>query len=192
MRSIGAVLAMLFAVQPVFAQTETPPRQPLERVVVGYLERVRVFPGNFLVYAKIDTGARTSSLNARDIKYVERDGETFVRFSVTNRDNETQTFERPVIRKARIRDIGRPAQVRPVIMLGLCIGNIYRFTQVNLSNRAGFNFQLLVGRRFMVQRLLVDPVLQYTVEPTCPQPNHAGLEDGHPSSEKPPVQETAK
>ena len=191
MRSIGAVLAILFAAQPAFAQSETPPRQPLERVVVGYLERVRVFPGNFLVYAKIDTGARTSSLNARDIKYVERDGETFVRFSVTNRDNETQTFERPVIRKARIRDIGRPSQIRPVIMLGLCIGNIYRFTQVNLSNRAGFNFQLLVGRRFMAQRVLVDPVLQYTVEPTCPRPKHAGLEDGHPVSEQ-PVQETAK
>ncbi len=192
MRSIGAVLAILFAAQPALAQTETPPRKPLERVVVGYLERVRIFPGNLLVYGKIDTGARTSSLNAQDFKYVERDGKTFVRFSVTNRDNETRTFERPVIRRARIRDLGRPSQIRPVVMLGLCIGNIYRYTQVNLSNRAGFNFQLLVGRRFMTQLLLVDPVLQYTAEPTCPQPNHAGLENGKPKASPPPVQETAK
>jgi hypothetical protein len=192
MRSIGAVLATLIAAQPALAQTETLPRKPLERVVVGYLERVRIFPGNLLVYGKIDTGARTSSLNAQDLKYVERDGKTFVRFSVTNRDNETRSFERPVIRRARIRDLGRPPQIRPVVMLGLCIGNIYRYTQVNLSNRAGFNFQLLVGRRFMAQRVLVDPVLQYTVEPTCPQPNHAGIGQGRPGSNPPPMQETAK
>jgi hypothetical protein len=182
---------MLFVAQSAFAQTETPPREPLERVVVGYLERVRIFPGSLLVYAKVDTGARTSSLNAQDIKYFQKDGETYVRFSVTNRDNETQTFERPIIRKSRIRDIGRPSQIRPVIMLGLCIGNIYRFTQVNLSNRTGFNFQLLIGRRFMAQRILVDPVLQYTVEPTCPDPDHAGLDSGKPQKSPAPVQETS-
>lgn len=175
MRIGAAVLAIVISTPSAFAQTETPPQQPSERIVVGYLERVRVFPGNFLVFAKIDTGARTSSLNAQDIEYIRKDGKTFVRFSVTNRDNETRTFERPVIRRARIRDIGRPAQVRPVIMLGLCVGNVYRFTQVNLSNRTGFNFQLLVGRRFLAQRMLVDPVRQYTVEPSCPPPSHADL-----------------
>jgi hypothetical protein len=175
MRSIAAVLAIVLAVHPALAQTETLPRPPAERAVVGYLERVRIFPGNFLLYAKIDTGARTSSMNAQNIRYLERDGQRYVRFSVTNRDNETQVFERPVLRRAKIRDIGRAPQVRPVIMLGLCVGNVYRYTQVNLANRAGFNFQLLIGRRFMAQRLLVDPVRQYTTEPSCPHPNHADL-----------------
>ncbi|HSS66211.1 MAG TPA: RimK/LysX family protein, partial [Gammaproteobacteria bacterium] len=107
--------------------------------------------------------------------YLHKDGKTYVRFSVTNRDNETQVFERPVIRHARIRDIGRPSQERPVIMLGLCVGKVYRFTQVNLADRSGFNFQLLVGRRFLAQRILVDPMREYTTEPTCPRPNHLGL-----------------
>lgn len=178
LRPIAAALSIIFAAGMAAAQPETAPKPAEQRGVVGYLERVRLYPGNFLIYAKIDTGARTSSLHAQDIAYVDRDGQTFVRFSVTNRDGQTQTFERLVIRRARIRDLGRAAQVRPVIMLGLCIGNVYRFTQVNLSNRKGFNFQMLVGRRFLAQRLLVDPVRQYTVEPSCPRPDHSDLSDG--------------
>lgn len=150
------------------ASAETTPKPPSERLVVGYIERVRIYPYDFLVHAKIDSGALTASINAQDIEYFSRNGKAMVRFSVTNRDNRTVTFSEPIVRHARIRDIGRNAQVRPVILLGLCVGDVYRVTEVNLSDRTGFNFQLLVGRRFMRQRIVVDPALTYTSEPDCP------------------------
>lgn len=150
------------------ASAETPPKPAADRFVVGYLERVVIYPHDFLVYAKMDTGARTASINAKDIEYFSKDGKAMVRFSVTNRDNRTVVFSEPIIRHARIRDIGHRAQVRPVILLGLCVGSVYRVTEVNLSDRKGFNFQLLVGRQFMRQRIIVDPARTYTTEPNCP------------------------
>lgn len=137
------------------------------RTVVGFTETVRLFPGDIEIRAKIDTGARTSSLHAEDIISFERDGRLWVKFHITNRDNRTQTYERPVVRHVKIKDLTGPALTRPVVMLGICIGDVFRVTEVNLSNRHGFNFQLLVGRRFMRQSLVVDPGRQFTREPRC-------------------------
>jgi len=90
-----------------------------------------------------------------------------VKFHITNRDNRTQTYERPVVRQVKIKSLGGPAVTRPVVMLGICVGDVFRVTEVNLSNRLGFNFQLLIGRRFMRQALVVDPGRQFTREPRC-------------------------
>lgn len=163
---------------PALAQDESPARKRAERLVVGYIERVMVMPGNLVVHAKVDTGARTSSLNATEIEFLYRKTGEWIRFSVTNRDNRTVTFERPVVRHARIKELGGKLQDRPVVMLGLCLGNVFRVTEVNLVDRSGFNFQLLVGRQFMRQRVAVDPARRYTAEPACPGAKDARFDDG--------------
>jgi hypothetical protein len=151
------------------AQTsvETPPLARADRQVVGYTENVRLFPADIPLRAKIDTGARTSSLHAQDIVTFPRNGKMWVRFHVTNRENRTQEFERPVVRRVRIKDLGGPSVSRPVVLMGICVGTVYRITEVNLSDRSGFNFQLLVGRRFMRQVIVVDPARQFTLKPRC-------------------------
>ncbi len=146
---------------------QTPARPLNDRTPVGFTERAMLYPGNLPLFAKMDSGARTSSLNAEDILTFERDGRMWVKFHVTNRDNRTVMFERPVVRRAQIKDLTGPAVSRPVVMLGICVADVFRITEVNLSNRTGFNFQLLVGRRFMRQALLVDPARQNTTTPTC-------------------------
>lgn len=163
----GSRLACAQAVGGAPTQGQTPALPADQRLVVGFTERVLLYPGDFLIYAKIDTGARTSSLNAQDITTFERNGRLWVKFHVTNRENQTVTFERPVVRHAHIKDLTGPAISRPVVMLGLCVGDVFRVTEVNLSDRAGFNFQLLVGRRFMRQALRVDPARQFTIAPKC-------------------------
>jgi hypothetical protein len=140
---------------------------PTPRTVVGFTETVRLFPHDMEIRAKIDTGAQTSSLHAEDIMTFEQNGRLWVRFHVTNRDNRTLMYERPVVRNAKIKSLAGPAMTRPVIMMGICIANVFRITEVNLSNRTGFNFQLLVGRRFMRQALVVDPGRQFTRAPSC-------------------------
>jgi len=152
-------------------EVETPPLPREARQVVGYTETVRLFPSDIPLRAKIDTGARTSSLHAQDITVFARNGKMWVRFHVTNRDNRTQTFERPVVRRVRIKDLGGPSISRPVVLMGICVGKVYRITEVNLSDRSGFNFQLLVGRRFMRQAIVVDPARQFTLKPRCKVPD---------------------
>jgi len=138
-----------------------------EKAVIGWVERVRIFPGNFEIHAKIDTGAKTSSLNAPNLKLFMRDGVEWASFDVTNRAGVTQKFEEKIFRVAKIRRHGNRYQKRPVIMLGVCIGSIYQMTQVNLIDRKNFNYQMLVGRRFMKDRVIVDPGKTFIAKPKC-------------------------
>ena len=135
--------------------------------VVGWIEKVRLCPGNLVVHAKLDTGADNCSLNAPKMDFFERGNEKWVRFDVTNRDGKTVTFERKVVRIAKIKRKGAKRQERPVIMLGICIGNVYKEVEVNLVNRSHYRYQMLIGRKFLRGDLLIDSSVKYTVEPKC-------------------------
>lgn len=138
-----------------------------ERPVVGWVERVWLYPGKFEIHAKVDTGAKTSSLNAPNMKLFSRDGEDWVSFEVTNRRGLTRKFEEKVVRVSRIRRHGGRIQRRPVVMLGICIGTVYQVTQVNLIDRRNFNYQMLIGRRFMARNVVVDPGRTFIARPRC-------------------------
>lgn len=136
--------------------------------IFGYLERVFVGPGQLLLIAKLDTGADSSSLGYQEIKHFKRDGKAWVRFAVLDEANKLHSFERPVIRTAEIRRRrGQPPISRPVVMMQLCLGNIYRETPMNLSSRKHFSTQLLIGRTFLSRTALVNSGGTLTTRPKC-------------------------
>ena len=145
-----------------------------EKTVVGWIEKVRIYPGNFLVHAKLDSGAEYSSLDAANLTQFDRDGQPWVRFDVIEGEGQKITIERPLLRNATIKRHYLQAQKRPVIKLGVCLGNLYKETEVNLVDRTGFNYRMLIGRKFMEGAVVIDPSAKYTVEPNCPNP--AGFE----------------
>ena len=138
-----------------------------EKTVVGWIEKVRIYPGNFVVHAKLDSGAEYSSLDAANLTEFDRDGKPWVRFDLTERDGQKITIERPLLRQATIKRHYLKAQKRPVIKLGVCLGNLYKETEVNLVDRAGFQYRMLIGRKFMEGAVIIDPSARYTVEPEC-------------------------
>lgn len=138
-----------------------------EKPVVGWVERVRIYPGDFEIHAKIDTGAKTSSLNAPNMRIFRRDGEDWVSFEVTNRKGKTRRFEEKIARISKIRRHGGNIQQRPVVMLGICVGSVFRKTQVNLIDRKNFNYQMLIGRRFLGKQVIVDPGRTFIAKPSC-------------------------
>ena len=129
-----------------------PTRGGREKKVVGWIEKVRISPGNFIVHAKLDSGAEYSSLDAANLTEFDRKGEPWVRFDLTERDGQKITIERPLLRTATIKRHYLQSQKRPVIKLGVCIGNLYQETEVNLVDRTGFIYPLLIGRKFMEGR----------------------------------------
>ena len=134
---------------------------------VGWVERVCIYPGGLVFRAKLDTGAKNSSLNASHITEFKRDGEQWVRFQITDLHDNTVTIERKVHRVAKIKNNhGRP-QERLAVLLGICLGNSYREAEVNLVDRSSFNYQILIGRSFMRGNVMVDPSKKYTTKPTC-------------------------
>ncbi len=136
-------------------------------VVMGWIERVKVLPHGLLMEAKMDTGAKNTSIDAADIVEFSRGGKKWVRFNVSDRKGRTVTFERPVFRIARIRRSEMKTTSRPVVMLPLCIGSFLQEVEVNLAKRTHLSYPLLVGRSAMEGKVLVDSSRKFTKDPMC-------------------------
>lgn len=139
----------------------------LAKEVIGWVENIRVYPGDVKLRAKIDTGAKTSSLGCECKKTFVRDGKTWLAFTIKNRQGQSIKLEKPVVRVARIRRHFGKAQERYVIKLGICLGTVYREAEVSVIDRAGFNYSFLVGRNFMQDDFLIDPSRTYLNKPDC-------------------------
>lgn len=129
-------------------------RKPLP--VVGWRERVSL-PGLALsdIPAKIDTGARTSSLHAEVLDQFERDGERFVRFCV---DWEGVRHECEAIH-VDIRGItssNGETQNRYVIKTPMRIGDTEFRAEISLADRSDMQFPMLIGRTALRRHFVVD------------------------------------
>ena len=84
------------------------------------------------VAAKLDTGAKTASLSARDIKRFKRNGESWVRFYLAIDAAHSHPIERPLARVSKIKrragdydaESGKAYTARPVIELEICMGTV--------------------------------------------------------------------
>jgi hypothetical protein len=132
--------------------------------VVGWIEYVTILPENLKIKAKLDTGARSSSLNAVNVSEFKRGGDTFVRFTLTNWKGRIETIEAKVIRMAKIKKHNSDPELRPVILIGICLKKIYKEVEVNLVNRSNFNYQLLIGRSYLKGDFIIDPSKTFTVK----------------------------
>jgi len=145
---------------------------PHEKKLVGLIERVKIYPGNLVIHAKFDTGARHSSLHATNITRFKRKGEKWIRFDVSNRAGEKVTLERKVERVVGIKRKKGESRKRMVVRLGICLGDLYKEVEVNLEDRRKFAHVMLIGRSFMLGDIHVDPSTSYTTEPTCREISH--------------------
>jgi hypothetical protein len=134
---------------------------------VGWLEKVRIYPENLIIHAKLDTGARNSSLNAPHVHLFKRQGESWVRFDVTDRLGKTATLQRKVRRITKIKQHDRPSDLRPVVRLSICLGDTFKVVEVNLRDRSDFNYQMLIGRSFLKEDFVVDASVKFTKRPKC-------------------------
>jgi len=135
--------------------------------LVGWVENAVVFPGGVVVKAKVDSGAKTSSLDCACIKTFKRDGKDWLSFSIKNDQGDIVTLEKPVARIAHIKRHFGKSQTRYVINLGICLGSVYRETEVTLVDRSGFNYALLIGRNFLQDDFLIDPSATFRNKPGC-------------------------
>ncbi len=148
-----------------------------QKTVYGLNEYTRIHQPDLQLAAKLDTGAKTASLSARDIERFERDGEPWVRFYLAIDDAHNNPIERPLARISKIKrragDYDPKAEktytARPVVEMDICMGQSLRTIEVNLTDRSAFLYPLLIGsealRRF---NAMVDPSLKYAAgKPAC-------------------------
>jgi hypothetical protein len=140
--------------------------------IFGWVEATLVSSERIKMKAKLDTGAKTSSLHALNIERFKRDGQRMVRFDIEDpEDGRRVTLERPLVRSVRIKESEENASSRrPVVELWICIGDIGRNLEVNLVDRSRFIYPLLIGRSAMEGLILVDSDETFTQSPTCGVP----------------------
>ena len=142
------------------------------KVMAGWLETVYLSElPDHQAKAKLDTGAKTSSINARNVEAFTRDGKPWVRFELVLKNLQGQTrtvaLERPRLRSVLIKERdGKPGK-RPVVALELCFGGSLRQAEFTLADRTGFNYPVLLGRRFLAGIAVVDPQATHLTQPDC-------------------------
>ncbi|MGF6110753.1 hypothetical protein ABH906_001040 [Pseudomonas frederiksbergensis] len=134
--------------------------------------------GGEVLKAKMDTGALTASLSAKDIEMFTRDGDDWVRFRLATKDASNKVYEHKIARISKIKtrseededekDEAAPTK-RPVVDLELCLGNVKRTVEVNLTDRSSFNYPLLIGAKALREfGAAVNPARRFTADkPDC-------------------------
>jgi hypothetical protein len=167
-RSIPYCIAAIVGLASVTAETLAATR---DLVILGWVESVFLPDPGFRLKAKLDSGAETSSLDARIIKKFRQHGKRWVRFVLS----DPASGEEFVLVRERIRTIGvvqhdGSNQVRPTVMLKVCVADRLVDVEVSLVDRSEFTYRLLLGRRALKTFALIDPGNTYLTKPQCKMP----------------------
>ncbi len=161
----------------VLLPTMTSAKEINEKNIYGLNEHVYIANIDMHMSAKLDTGAKTASLSARDIERFKRDGESWVRFYLAVDDAHERAFELPLARISKIKrrsgdydpEEDKSYTPRPVVEMKVCMGRALRTIEVNLTDRSTFQYPFLLGSAALKKfDALIDPSLKYSVgKPQC-------------------------
>jgi len=147
-----------------------------EPTLYGRYEYVKLPEIGQILKAKMDTGALTASLSAKDIQRFKRDGESWVRFRLAAKHADDTLYEQRLARISKIKkradeeDADDPEVAkRPVIELELCLGGAKRRVEFNLTDRSSFNYPVLIGAQALQELgAAIDPALKFSAgKPKC-------------------------
>ena len=121
-----------------------------------------------VIKAKVDTGARTSSLHAINPTPIARDGQEFVQFTLPHYRGDGHgpiDCLAPLVALREIRSSNGSAEERFVISTHIVVGRHKLKVEVSLANRSIMGFPMLLGRTAMkAGRFLVLPSKSYLAE----------------------------
>jgi hypothetical protein len=116
------------------------------------------------IKAKVDTGADNSSLHAFNLQRFDEDGVAMVRFEIHPRQRKRKPSVEcvaEVVKERLVKNPGGRAELRPVIRTTLVVGGEKLEAMVNLTTRDEMTFRMLLGRRTVRDRFVVDPGRSY-------------------------------
>lgn len=141
-------------------------------VTLGYIEDAYIGRLGLEMKAKLDTGADTSSVFARDIEiYKKSKTDNWVKFRLIGKNGRAIRYDQNVIRFAAIKLKTGGIQRRPVIHLPLCVGGKRGLAEVNLADREEFEYDVLIGREFLASRIIVDSAQTFAADQSCDASN---------------------
>jgi hypothetical protein len=129
--------------------------------VIGYIETVDLPElGLFGLDAKIDTGADSSSIHCDEI-IIEGDVVTFLLHDEVHTAYHGKKITLPIEKRSRVKSSNGKSEERIFIKIPIKLGCKTYDAEISLSNRENMKYPMLVGRRFMSHRYLVDVSHKY-------------------------------
>ena len=140
----------------------SPPNGPLR---IGWKERLD-FPewGLKRVRVKVDTGARTSALDAVGYDLVEGAGGLVARLRIDlrrRRAGRIKEVETPVVCMTVVRNTGGIRECRPVVEALVKLGPVTRRIRLTIASRAGMRYRMILGREALAGAFVVDVSQKY-------------------------------
>jgi hypothetical protein len=131
-----------------------------EARIIGFREWISL-PGLGIsaLKGKIDTGAKTSSLHAFDIKIEKKEGKSLVKFKVHPFQGShfpTVECSAPLLERRVVSDSGGHKEERYVIRTTLVLGGLRKKIDLTLTNRSSMKYRMLIGRSALDQ-FYIDP-----------------------------------
>lgn len=125
--------------------------------IVGATEVIRIEEADFDIKARVDTGARTSSIHAENIR-VEGSGNPegkAISFYLVNRNGQSRKIETRVSSVVTVRT-SEGSERRYKVPLTLEWKNTKKTILLTLNDRSEMEYRLLLGRNWLQQDFLVD------------------------------------
>ena len=112
------------------------------------------------IKARVDSGAKTSSIHAFNIRNFVKDKQDWVSFEVhpvQRNDKILMRCECPVVDRRDVKSSSGESETRPVINTSLSLGGEVWDIEMTLTDRDAMGFRMLLGREAMNGRLIIDP-----------------------------------
>ena len=111
------------------------------------------------IIAKLDTGARTAALHAKNIEIYQSDDGERIRFDafVDDAVSHAKRCDLPLVGMRRVKNTGGSVENRAVVKTRIKLGRRIWTTEVTLTDRAEMGVPMLLGRATMKRRVVVHP-----------------------------------
>ena len=133
----------------------------MDKLVVGSEEWCALsLLGLPAVKARVDSGAKTSSLHAVNIHQFVRSRESWVSFEIhplQKNDDVVIRCEAPVVDRRTVKSSSGTSERRYVIKTMIGVADTAFEAEVTLTNRDSMGYRMLLGREAMSGRMIVDP-----------------------------------
>lgn len=136
------------------------------KVIVGEVEKIYLAEPEQIYTARIDSGAETSSIDARNITRFERDGSNWVRFGVpVTGTDKLITLEKEISRRVKvIQASANEPERRVVVELQFAIGDHEQVAEFTLTDRTNLSYEVLIGRNVLRDVMLIDVGKEFATE----------------------------
>jgi|TARA_B110000879_G_scaffold34019_1_gene46829 ribosomal protein S6--L-glutamate ligase len=135
------------------------------RIIVGSVEWLALPSlGIPKTKVRVDSGAKTSSLHAFNIRAFKRGNVAWVSYEVHPLQNNRKVIvrcENEVVDRRSIKSSSGTSEKRYIIRTTIMLSDRSWEIEISLTNRDSMGYRMLLGREAMQDRILVDPSASY-------------------------------